>query len=450
MSILETAASRRRPGLAGAACLVLCLAAAFAAPCAAGQPAPAAEGGAAGAAGDVRPEALSLADAQAAVAAGSRSLEAARLALEAARGALDSASRKPNPTLSLGTGTAQQGAYSPRDLDAYARLEQLIERGNKRALRTEAASRTVQAAQLDLEDTLRQLRLALARAYYALKSAQDGVAFAERDAQSLARSLDAARRRLRAGDIARADVARIEVEAGQADNALRFALAQREAARLALARVMAREADAVRFVAADDWPGLDAGEPAPERLMAAVERRPDVLAAAQRLAAAQARFDEARAQRTRDVSVGLFADRNRLGNGGTTFGVSVTVPLFVNNDLSGDIRQAEAQLDGARVALEQARADALLELRAARVRAAASADRLARIERQIMPSAEEAARATEFAYERGALPLTDLLDARRRLQASARDLAEARVDHAIARAELEASLSEAGAEPARR
>jgi cobalt-zinc-cadmium efflux system outer membrane protein len=57
-----------------------------------------------------------------------------------------------------------------------------------------------------------------------------------------------------------------------------------------------------------------------------------------------------------------------------------------------------------------------------------------------VPSARAAARATEFAYSRGAIPLTDLLDARRSLKATERDLADARAARAIAVAALEASL----------
>lgn len=391
-------------------------------------------------AADGLPADLRLADAERFLLAHNRDLKSARAALDAAQGVLASASRRPNPTLTLGAGNAQQGEYRPSDLDRSIRLDQLIERGDKRRLRTRAADEAARAARFDLDEAHRQLRLALAQAYYGLKSAQEAAGFAAADAEALARMLEAARLRLKAGDVARADVSRIEVDAGQADNVLRQARADRETAQLALAALLAREADAPRLEAVDPWPALGGAEVPADRVEAAVAGRPDVLAAAARLESAEARFAGARAQRVRDVSVGVFADQNRLSNGGLTVGVSVSVPLFINNDFSGEIRQAEAERESARIDLDKARAAALADLRRAQAMVRAAADRVERIEARILPSAESATQATEFAYARGAIGLTDLLDARRHLQAARRDLADARAAHAVARAALEASL----------
>ncbi|HMN63480.1 MAG TPA: TolC family protein [Burkholderiaceae bacterium] len=390
---------------------------------------------------DGQPElSLSLSDARRILLERSRDLGAAQAALDAAEGALFSAARKPNPVLTIGAGSAQAGEYRPRDLDRNVRLEQLIERGNKRQLRTDAARQAARAARMDLGDVRRRLGFALAQAYYGLKSAQEAVDYAQANADAFARTLDVARRRLKAGDAAQADVSRIEVDAGQADNDLRQARAEREAAQVALASILAREADARRLVASDPWPEPGSVEPPAERIAALLERRPDVQAATARLAAAEARFEGARALRTRDFSVGVFADQNRLANGGTTFGVSVSVPLLLNNDYTGEIRQADAERVAARIELERARGDALAELRRAQSAVRASAERVERLESRILPSARAAARATEFAYSRGAIPLTDLLDARRSLKATERDLADARAARAIAVAALEASL----------
>ncbi len=380
----------------------------------------------------------------------SRDLAAARAALDAVEGALFSAERRPNPVLTIGGGTAQAGEYRVRELDRNVRLDQLIERGNKRQLRTDAAREAARAARMDLGDVRRRLGLALAQAYYELKSAQETVEFAQANAEAFARNLDVARRRVKAGDAAPADVSRIEVDAGQADNELRQARAEREAAQVALASILAREADARRLVAVDSWPEGSVDETPPERIDALLGRRPDVQAAAARLAAAEARFEGARALRTRDVSVGVFADQNRPGNNGTTVGVSVSIPLFMNNDYSGEIRQADAERLAARIELERARGDALAELHRAQSAVRASAECVERLRTRIVPSARAAARATEFAYSRGAIPLTDLLDARRSLKATERELAEARAAHAIALAALETSLSPAAPdEPSR-
>jgi cobalt-zinc-cadmium efflux system outer membrane protein len=58
--------------------------------------------------------------------------------------------------------------------------------------------------------------------------------------------------------------------------------------------------------------------------------------------------------------------------------------------------------------------------------------RLQNFERDVVPAARRALDAIEFAYARGAAPLTDVLDARRTWRATQADLAQARADHAKA------------------
>ena len=55
------------------------------------------------------------------------------------------------------------------------------------------------------------------------------------------------------------------------------------------------------------------------------------------------------------------------------------------------------------------------------------------------PASRQALDAIEFAYARGAAPLTDVLDARRVWRATQSDLAQARADHAKALASWRAA-----------
>lgn len=68
-----------------------------------------------------------------------RDLQSARATLDAARGVLVSAGKRPNPTLTVGGGPGLLGQYRLRDADVLINYSQLIERGNKRELRTDAA-----------------------------------------------------------------------------------------------------------------------------------------------------------------------------------------------------------------------------------------------------------------------------------------------------------------------
>ena len=55
--------------------------------------------------------------------------------------------------------------------DSSVRIDQQIERGGKRALRVDNAQYLEQASRADLADVRRQLKLAVAQAYYDLLSA---------------------------------------------------------------------------------------------------------------------------------------------------------------------------------------------------------------------------------------------------------------------------------------
>lgn len=385
-------------------------------------------------------EALTLSAAQRLLLQKNRDLRTARAALAAAEAALVSASKRPNPSLTVGGGTAQNNYYRVRDLDANIRIDQLIERGNKRRLRTEAADQAVQAAQLDIDDTFRRLRLALVQAYFDLKLSQDRIEIAQANAEAFARSVEAAERRLKAGDIAEVDLVRLRVDAGRSLNELRDARADLESARVVVAVLITQEQDAARIRAAEAWPALDPAAQLPPDIDSLLDQRADVRAALARVRSAEAALRLANALRTRDVSVGVFADHNMPTNAGMVMGVQVTVPLFIHNQFQGDILRATADLQAAVIAAERLRAEALAEVNRALVAFQSTAERLQRFERQIIPDAQRSAESAEFAYRRGAIPLTDLLDARRQFYGAQRELLDARSEYAKAQAALEASI----------
>src|SRR5207245_10919152 len=182
--------------------------------------------------------------------------------LETAQANTLSAGARPNPTLSLGVGSINpsagvgSGPWRDRTVDSSIRIDQVIERGDRRELRV-ANARSLEAASAeDFSDTFRQQRLALRAAYYDLLLAQDKVDIA-RDTTSLFEgSLRAAELRLKAGDIAAADVARLRVDALRAQNDARAAEAERRRAQLVLGYLIGADAPAMSIRAADPWPPL--------------------------------------------------------------------------------------------------------------------------------------------------------------------------------------------------
>lgn len=371
----------------------------------------------------------------------------AAIGVAGAGAAVTSAGAAPNPVLTLQTmninPAAGVGAGSLRSktVDSAVRLDQLIERGGKRALRTQAAERLEEAARDDLDDTRRQLRRDVAAAYYDLLAAQERAAIGADAADLAERALAAAEQRHKAGDLAGSDTGRLRIDALRARNDADDAAASLDQARRALALLLGRD-DAPGLAATGPWPA-PGGLPAVDTV---VERRADVQAALARVRAAEASRDLARAGRTRDVTVGVQFEHypasaaNPQGSGNSV-GIAVQVPLFVRYGMQGEIRSAETALDAATENLAKVRQAARADVASARAQADAAARRAARYERAILPATRKAADDAEFAFAHGALGVMDVLDVRRAWRAAQLDALAARADLAKALSALDAALT---------
>ncbi|MBS4098474.1 MAG: TolC family protein [Sulfuricella sp.] len=389
---------------------------------------------------------LTLSEAEALWAEHDHEVKLAKRALQGAEADILSAAQRPNPQLSVNVNTLSVqpgvGVGGPRDkmMDSVIGLSQTIERGNKRGLRIQGAEARVAAARGDLADTARQQRLALRQAYYDLRLAQDKLRITEETSGLYRKSVEAAELRLKAGDLAAAEVSRLRVEALRAANDERQAAADLENAQVGLAYLVGMQSQAKTLRAGDDFPAF---AEIPRNTEETLEQRADVRAALARVSAAEASRDLARAQKSRDVTVGVQFEHNPTGTtwANNSVGVNVAMPLFVNYAFEGEIRRAEADLDAARDILEKARAQARAELANAHAGLAAAADQVRRYDAALVGEAERVAKAMEFAYQKGALGMMDLLDARRTYRAVQMDAAVARAGYAKALAAWRAAVA---------
>lgn len=406
---------------------------------------------------------LTLQQAEDAALRGNAQLRSARRALSNAQADVERAAARPNPQLSLELYNNRPQSYNWPNAGQRLRVDQLIERGNKRQLRSEAATSFEEAARLDVVDAIRQTRLAVRSAYWELAAAQRRSEIAQQTVDLLARLLSASERRLKVGDLSKVDLARLRVDAARVQNDARAALAQREAAQVALALAIgstadARAASALGTAAASDaatvpaarllQQGLVATEALPGDVVLpaatdsaqvdldalidnAVNARPDLRAARDRVRAAERLLELAYALRSRDVTVSAGAEHNGPGGGATVL-AGVTVPIFTNYYFEGEIARARSELNGANEEFGRIKQLAGSEIARALAQLRAAADQLKRAREQIVPDADAAAAGVEFAFSRGAANLTDLLDAQRVRAATQRDAVEAALNYALA------------------
>lgn len=375
-------------------------------------------------------------------------------ALQAARGNLDvalarrnvagaradvlSADRAPFPTLSasvsqidLQNGNGGGNPWTEQTVDKSVGLDWTWERGNKRELRTRTAQRYADAAQADLDETATQQQLAALSGFYDLLAAQERVSEVGQIERSAAELAHIAGRRLQAGDLSAQETARTEIEAQRALSDLRLAELEQQRAALVLWQLTALAPAPEQLQAQPEWPALSAVMPTAPALDELIEARADVRAARARVDAAQAALDTSSAQKKSDITWGVSYD-HYPGTSTALVALRMSMPLQWGYGYEGEIGRATAQLALAQDALEKTRRLARQELQRLVHEVQSTGARATAYDSEILPRARRVADGAELAYRKGALSLTDLLDARRTLRATVLDAVAARSDYAKA------------------
>lgn len=374
------------------------------------------------------PSSLSLPKALDEAAARSPAIVAAEAEVAAAEARIRQAGYRSNPELSVevenfaGTGVLR----GLRSTETTVALNQRLDLGGRRAARVSAAE-----AQLNVQ----RLRLAIARADLS-QSVREQFARAIAAREKLAQADENV---TRARELAR--VAGILVEAGrdpplrglrarsalaQAEAELEAAVADELAARSSLAALfgVSQPVGSVAGAALDITPR----EVNPDR---SLEVR---LADAERAAAA-AGVREQLAERRLDPAVGVGVRHVReTGDVGLVAGVSIPLRLFDRNQGNIDAARQAANASEARRASALATTTARARNAIANVEAAQR--RVEALEKAAVPEATEALRLAELSYREGRASLIELIDIQNAYTAARTSLTEARLELALATAEL--------------
>ena len=324
-------------------------------------------------------------------------------------------------------------------VDKGVGLDWTYERGDKRAHRTHAATRVVAATAAELQEAVLQQMLTAQAAYYDWLAARERVQLVVSMEEAGGEAVRAAQTRLAAGDLSQQDATRIEIDAARVAADKQSAQLDLSRAAIVLSQVLNRSDIAAIPAGAVAWPELpnstattaNSGESA----AVAIEGRADVRAARERIAAAKSSLDGAYALQKTDPTIGISFD-HYPGTSTRLIELRVQIPLTWGYRYQGEAARAQSDLKLAELTEERVLRDARTELARLQQEAASLAQRTNSFQLEIVPRATQVANQAEFAYRRGALSLTDLLDARRTLRTTQLDVLAARAELAKARTAL--------------
>jgi len=185
-----------------------------------------------------------------------------------------------------------------------------------------------------------------------------------------------------------------------------------------------------RLMLTDAWPSL-ANSPSLSEALGAqgIDQLPEVQAAQDRLAAAEVSLQLAQSLKKSDITFGSSID-HFPGTSDRLLEFRLQMPLQWGYGFEGEIAKALTQVDQARDQLEKIRLLASAERLGLSHALETAKQRLNAYETVIYPQAQQVASQAELAYQKGAMSLTDLLDARRTLRTILIERTTAKAEHA--------------------
>ncbi len=290
----------------------------------------------------------------------------------------------------------------------------MFERRNKRGLRTESAKLATSMAAADLADFERQMIFSLRTAFVQILQAKSVLELATDNLTYYEKVLEVNRKRFQAGDIARADLTRLELQRAQFETDLENARVNLRTAKIQLISILNSHQPADDFDVAGEFDFRETDLNREELHRTALDLRPDLKSAVTAVERARTDNQLAWANGSTDPTIGLEYQRTPGDpSGSNTMGFNVSIPLRLFDKNQGE---------KARTALEISRADRVREgivlgihrdVESAYAALEGVRTLLRSYRNQYLRQAVEARDTVSFAYANGGASLLEFLDAQK-------------------------------------
>jgi len=348
-------------------------------------------------------------------------LRAAQISIDESRAQEVTAYLRPNPDLTasvdqinpFSTQTPPNGGSSTYSPFAYAfpasSISYLHERRHKRELRRESAQKETEITVAQYADQERTLLFNLRTAFVQTLQQKAILDLTRENLAYYNHLLQVSNDRLKAGDIARVDFQRLELQRVQYETDVQTALVNLRTAKIQLLTLLNDRTPVEQFDVAGAFDFSDRIRPREELRRTAMDNRPDLKAAVE--AVDKAQTDHRLAVANGSVDPTFSADFARNPPIPVYFGMSVTIPLRIFDRNQGEKLRTQEDIARNERLRDAATAQVFSDVDSAYATIESNLTLLRPYKETYLKEAVEVRDTVSFAYTRGGASLLDFLQA---------------------------------------
>jgi cobalt-zinc-cadmium efflux system outer membrane protein len=346
-------------------------------------------------------------------------LKAAHLSIDESRAAEITAYLRPNPDFSLAVDGLQvapnQGIWRPFSgvLETPA-ASYLHERAHKRELRRDSAKQSTAIAESTYLDQERSLVFNLRTGFVSVLQAKAVLQNARENLTYWDHELDINRTRFKEGDLALADLNRLELQRVQFESDYETAFVSLRTAKIQLLTLMNERTPIERFDVTGPFDFSEELRPLEELRNVALEARPDLKAAVQNVQLAVINHKLAVANGSTDPTFSMwFTNNGSFSNpvSTKTIGGSVSIPLRIFDRNQGEKARTQIDIGRNQRLLDANRALVFSDVDSAYWTLVEAVNLLKPYKVKYLPLAIDVRDRISYSYENGGASLLDFLDA---------------------------------------
>jgi len=348
-------------------------------------------------------------------------LRAAQISIDESRAQEITAYLRPNPDLTasvdqinpFSTQTPPNGGSGTYDPFAYAfpagSISYLHERQHKRELRRESAQKETEITAAQYADQERNLLFNLRTAFVQTMQQKAILDLTRENLAYYKHLLDVSNDRLKAGDIARVDFQRLELQRVQYETDVQTALVNLRTAKIQLLMLLNERTPVEQFDVTGAFDFSNQIRPLEDLRRAAMENRPDLKAAVE--AVDKAQTDHRLAVANGSVDPTFSADFARNPPIPVYFGLSVSIPLRIFDRNQGEKVRTQQDIARNERLRDAATAQVFSDVDSAYATIQSNLELLRPYKETYLKEAVEVRDTVSFAYTRGGASLLDFLQA---------------------------------------